>query len=236
MKWLKEIGRSEDITEIVNICADEVQRLGADRSSYHVSPSFSSLTSSDTLVIHRGFPEKWIELYRERNFGACDPVSDYVMASGSTMSWQSAIESTDLTPDQAEVATGLRAHGLLYGVGSPLFGPQGMEAYASIGFDDPAKLEDHDSIREMIIIAQAGHRRASVILQKSVETRISLSRREAEVLHWIARSKSNTDIATILGVSANTVEVYVRRLYEKLKVNDRIAATVRGLRWGLVRL
>lgn len=213
-----------------------MQRLGADRSSYHANPSYSSLTSSDTLVIQRGFPAKWIERYQQLDFRTNDPVSDFVMTSGITMSWHSAIEQQDLTPAQTKFVEEMRSHGLYHGVGSPLFGPKGMEAYAAIGFDDPEKMQDHDSIREMIIIAQAGHRRASTVLRNTVQTQVSLSKRETEVLHWIARSKSNTDIATILGVSANTVEVYVRRLYEKLKVNDRISATVRGLRWGLVKL
>lgn len=236
MKWLKAIGQSENITEIVSICADEMQKRGADRSSYHVSPSYSSLTSADTLVVHRGFPESWVDLFRERNYRACDPICEHVMASGTTMSWQATIDLQDLTPKQAEMVNELHAHGLRHGVASPLFGPSGMEAYIAIGFDDQAKLEDPDPIREMIIIAQAGHRRASAVMQKALNKQVSLSRREAEVLHWIARSKSNNDIATILGVSATTIEVYVRRLYEKLEVHDRIAATVRGLRWGLVKL
>lgn len=236
MKWLKEIGQSENITEIVSICADEIQKRGADRSSYHVSPNYSSLTSADTLIIHRGFPESFADLFREPNYRACDPICEYVMASATTMSWQTAIDQQDLTPKQAGAVKTLHAHGLRHGVASPLFGPRGMEAYIAIGFDDQAKLEDSDSIREMIIIAQAGHRRASAVMQKTLSKQVSLSKREAEVLHWIARSKSNNDIATILGVSATTIEVYVRRLYEKLDVHDRIAATVRGLRWGLVKL
>lgn len=236
MKWLKKIGRSDTITDIISICADEIQRLGADRSSYHATPGYGALPSGDALVIQRGFPGQWIDLYQQRDFRANDPVCHFVMTAGMTMSWNSAIQQQNLTPGQAAYAKEMYRHGLRHGVSSPLFGPRGMEAYAAIGFDDPARLEDPDSIREMIIIAQAGHRRASALMQKNFEAKVSLSKRETEVLHWIARSKSNTDIATILGVSANTVEVYVRRLYEKLKVNDRVAATVRGLRWGLVRL
>lgn len=236
LKWLKEIGRSETITDIFSICADEIEKLGADRSSYHCTPSYTSQVSADTLVIQRGFSRDWIDLYEKHNFRECDPIPNFVMAAGVTMTWQSAIEQQSLTQAQCEFVDALRAHGIHHGVGSPLFGQKGMEGYAAIGFDDPVKLEDQDNIREMITIVQAGHRRANIVMQNSFENKVSLSKRETEVLHWIARSKSNTDIATILGVSATTVEVYVRRLYEKLKVNDRIAATVRGLRWGLVKL
>lgn len=236
MEWLKAIGRSDVLTDIMSICADELERLGADRCSYHYTLSYTSQISADALIIQRGFPADWIALYNERNFREADPIPNFIMASGITMTWQSVLDQQALTPTQAEFADALHRHGLHHGIGTPLFGPKGMEAYAAIGFDDPEKLNDFDSIREMITIAQAGHRRANVVMQKNFENQVSLSRREKEVLHWIARSKSNTDIATILGLSVTTVEVYVRRLYEKLKVNDRIAATVRGLRWGLVKL
>lgn len=236
MKWLKKIGRSETITDIMSICADEIAALGANRSSYHCTPSYTSQISAETVVIQRGFPCDWIDLYQKRNFRECDPIPNFVMAAGFSMTWQAAIDAQVLTPEQQEFVDALHAHGLYHGIGVPLFGQKGMEAYAAIGFNDPQKLGDQDMLREMVTIFQAGHRRANTIMQKSFYAQVSLSRRETEVLHWIARSKSNTDIATILGVSATTVEVYVRRLYEKLHVNDRIAATVRGLRWGLVKL
>ncbi|WP_217272256.1 response regulator transcription factor [Sphingopyxis sp. BSNA05] len=64
----------------------------------------------------------------------------------------------------------------------------------------------------------------------------SLSNREHEVLLWIARGKSNSDIATILDISGSSVDTYVRRVFDKLNVNHRIAAILKGLHLGLVRL
>jgi DNA-binding NarL/FixJ family response regulator len=63
-----------------------------------------------------------------------------------------------------------------------------------------------------------------------------LSTRELEVLQWLARGKSNTDIAEIIGASATTVDTYVRRLFAKLAVNNRIAAVVAALTAGLITL
>ena len=52
----------------------------------------------------------------------------------------------------------------------------------------------------------------------------------------MARGKSNPDIATILGISAETVDTYVRRLYPKLGVHDRVTAVAEGIARGLVLL
>jgi DNA-binding CsgD family transcriptional regulator len=65
--------------------------------------------------------------------------------------------------------------------------------------------------------------------------RIALSERELAVLNWMGRSKSNGDIATILGISPATVDTYARRIFAKLGTNDRIASVVKGVRLGLIR-
>lgn len=64
---------------------------------------------------------------------------------------------------------------------------------------------------------------------------IDLSRRENEVLTWIARGKSSADVATILGISISSVDTYTRRIFEKMGVNDRVSAAVSGVVEGLIK-
>ncbi|HSH40359.1 MAG TPA: LuxR C-terminal-related transcriptional regulator [Chthoniobacterales bacterium] len=51
-----------------------------------------------------------------------------------------------------------------------------------------------------------------------------LTPREAEVLSWVARGKSNAEIATILQVCTKTVDKHLERIYPKLGVENRTAA------------
>lgn len=53
-----------------------------------------------------------------------------------------------------------------------------------------------------------------------------LTAREAEVLVWIARGKSNRDIGTILGLSPRTVNKHLEGIYTKLGVENRASAAV----------
>jgi DNA-binding CsgD family transcriptional regulator len=62
---------------------------------------------------------------------------------------------------------------------------------------------------------------------------VTLSRRQAECLAWTEEGKSAPDIATILGLSARTVEAYIEKACEKLGVRTRIQAVVRARRLGL---
>ncbi len=62
-----------------------------------------------------------------------------------------------------------------------------------------------------------------------------LSPREAEILQWISRGKSNSVIADILGISRHTVDTHVRRIFRKLDTSDRTTASLRAMQLGLLR-
>ena len=61
----------------------------------------------------------------------------------------------------------------------------------------------------------------------------ALTRRETEVLSWLAKGKTNRDIAEILGISRHTVSKHLEHLFEKLGVETRSAATAIAARQGL---
>ncbi len=63
-----------------------------------------------------------------------------------------------------------------------------------------------------------------------------LTARELEVLHWVAKGKSNSDIGLRLSITEGTVKFHLTNLLTKLKVSDRTQAVVIALQRGLVRL
>jgi DNA-binding NarL/FixJ family response regulator len=59
--------------------------------------------------------------------------------------------------------------------------------------------------------------------------KLGLTPRVAEVLLWVAQGKTNSDIATILGISESTVKKHLLEIFDKLSVETRSAATLRAL-------
>ncbi|HEY0967655.1 MAG TPA: response regulator transcription factor [Opitutaceae bacterium] len=65
--------------------------------------------------------------------------------------------------------------------------------------------------------------------QPAALTVLGLTSRESEVLFWIARGKSNPDIATILGAGLRTIHKHVENIFRKLGCETRAAAAVTAL-------
>lgn len=59
--------------------------------------------------------------------------------------------------------------------------------------------------------------------------RLGLTRRESEVLRWVAAGKTDRDVAQLLGCSPRTVHKHLQRVYCKLGVETRTAAVMRAL-------
>jgi len=53
---------------------------------------------------------------------------------------------------------------------------------------------------------------------------LGLSRRESEVLAWVAQGKTNSEIATILAMNLGTVKKHLASIFQKLGVETRTAA------------
>jgi len=63
-----------------------------------------------------------------------------------------------------------------------------------------------------------------------LQRRLGLTAREAEVLLWISRGKSNRDIGDILGLRPSTVTKHLEQIYIKLGVENRASAATIAVR------
>jgi DNA-binding NarL/FixJ family response regulator len=63
---------------------------------------------------------------------------------------------------------------------------------------------------------------------------VSLTKREQEVLEYIARGFSYAEIARLQGITVHTVQTYIKKLYGKLAVHSRSEAVYEANRLGLL--
>lgn len=63
-----------------------------------------------------------------------------------------------------------------------------------------------------------------------------LSPREIDILHLLARGRSNKEIAAQLGVVEGTVKIHITNIFSKLGVNDRTQALIEAVKRGIVQI
>jgi DNA-binding CsgD family transcriptional regulator len=56
---------------------------------------------------------------------------------------------------------------------------------------------------------------------------LGLSDRECEIVGWVARGKTNIEIAELLWIAPTTVRKHLENVYSKLGVHNRTAAVAR---------
>ena len=86
------------------------------------------------------------------------------------------------------------------------------------------KLVRRKGTRELTV-ARSDHK--LVLRERRVE--VDLTPREREVLAWVARGKTNAEIAELLWLAPGTVRKHLENVYPKLGVNTRTAAVARFL-------
>jgi DNA-binding CsgD family transcriptional regulator len=85
------------------------------------------------------------------------------------------------------------------------------------------------------LICRLGGRQLSVdraddaLLLEERHEEVHLTAREREVLAWVARGKTNMEIARLLWLAPSTVRKHLENVYAKLGVNTRTAAVARFL-------
>lgn len=70
--------------------------------------------------------------------------------------------------------------------------------------------------------------------QEERENIRALTTREMEILKLIVSGKTNTEIAKELMLSVHTVKTHVCSILGKMAVSDRVQASVKAIREGLV--
>jgi DNA-binding CsgD family transcriptional regulator len=65
-----------------------------------------------------------------------------------------------------------------------------------------------------------------------LQAALGLSRREAEVLFWVASGKTSAEAATILALSRRTIDKHLESIFQKLGVETRTAAS--ALAWKVL--
>jgi|GEM_PF-3143381 len=111
----------------------------------------------------------------------------------------------------------------------PVFGPYFQNAIFIVHAPFLPDRLDEKHLQLIDLVLQKAHVAIAEYESKQWEERLSLSKREEQILTLMSNGSSNRAIAEKLGISVHTINAYVRRILLKLNSKDRVTACRIGL-------
>lgn len=194
-------------------------------------------TGGNHLVEHieSNYPCAWRKRYDKERYDQIDPAVAHACASLSPLLWSDAAYDSCAQKLLREEA---RQHGLVEGVTFPVHsrnGDVGMLNLSLARSDDAARQHTRAMLNWGALLAAMTHETmARIVKDKSASQSPKLTRREAEVLRWIAEGKSNWEIARLVEITEHGVSYHVRNILLKFDVGSRHRAVARAHVFGLL--
>jgi len=224
MEAVAVINAADNVKDLIDVISSV---MSAQMFSYHHFPAIGSVGFKNLSQYYAyNVPQPALDYY-DRNIQQRDNPGIIGTFQKGQFIWLSELQFEPYVVEKNFQGACERALAVVGdGINIPLYGPKGRKGYLFITFESVTK--DNASILPYKVqaLAQIIHTRYC-LLTENMQTNAKLTPREAEVLELVSFGKTNIDIGNILQISANTVAVYVKRVFIKLNVSDRVSAAMR---------
>lgn len=179
---------------------------------------------------------EWQSKYQNNQYAFIDPTVPYCQKSTAPLLWS---EEFFRNAGAIHILEEARSYGVSHGLSISTHDWNGCKSMMSMVRDQPLDRSVHEKnhlIASARLISACVHQTGFHLLEAEDQNRIknSLTRREQEVLQWIAHGKTTWEISVIMTVSEATVAFHVKNLMRKLDVHNRQQALAVALRIGLI--
>ncbi|MBN2629680.1 MAG: autoinducer binding domain-containing protein [Rhodobacteraceae bacterium] len=223
-------GESRSAESFVTFLDQICERFELDHAAYAGTDPISG-----TVHGYANYPYDWKSHYRENGLHRIDPTLHVARRSIAPVDWSRLDRTSDFEKTFRDAHDfGITDRGLTIPVRGP-YGDIGMLSVTrGCGVDEWETL----AARVLPALQSVAVHMHDTVMRSDVLSRAlrypALSKREREILQWIAAGKSQQDIGDILGISHRTVEVHLRSGREKLYSLTTPQAVGRAIMLGLI--
>jgi LuxR family transcriptional regulator/LuxR family quorum-sensing system transcriptional regulator CciR len=226
----------EDEASLFRELSGFAANLGAELASYHVIVENLKHLNLEQGFHYHTFPQAWVDRYTQRNYFEIDPIIAACMTVREPFHWYDVGAIVKLSPEQRAYLDDMRAYGLIDGLAVPVYSNVGTAAYFGIGSMKRALALNPAEEREVMFACHQVHNRFLELRGGGSSPSNALSKRETEVLQWVARGRTNAEIARDLDISEHTVDTLLKRSFLKLAVTDRVSAVLKAVGLGAIKI
>lgn len=186
-------------------------------------------------------PEKWLQIYKAKKYAVMDPTVRYLAYAQKPFRWRDGLAAFRKDPHHRRmeiVIADAHAHGLKDGYTFPIQGRSAVLGSLVLAGNivdlSPVEISLFDAIGRKAFwrLLEIGGNGQSAENVSSIDAR--LTRREMEILQYLAEGMTSVEIGKLLKISNHTVDWYMNGLQDKLKAKNRQHAVAIAFRHGLI--
>ncbi|WP_017670075.1 LuxR family transcriptional regulator [Blastomonas sp. AAP53] len=186
------------------------------------------------------YPETWHDLFQRRDYSLTSPILAACQRRGGAIRWSDLSSIIPLTRIQREYLEEMRKMGL--GSGCTIASHMPDHPTISVHFvvEDGQDLKPRPFMLAMLIGAAAGQQARTLWQSQLPEVAVNnderLSPRQVDCIKLVARGMTSWEIASVLGISDQTVSEYLTDARRRLAVSNRAQLVLKSLKLGYFTL
>lgn len=238
--FIEKSDEAQTPEELFSVFYEAISALGYNRAIYTLITDHYSAGLSAGHGLQGNYPQDWLARYLEKNYISEDPVVQNAHLTNRPFFWDDVTKVYELNDAEQKIMDGAREAGLHNGIGVPLCGVCTELAGFGIARDYPEEITDRSVLSKIYMAATYFHQKY-LDLQAKPSVKIitgkpRLTRREREILQWVANGKTDDEIGVILNISRRTVRWNIEKIYGKFDTSNKTVALTKALRHGLIQL
>lgn len=199
--------------------------------------------ASDTLssILAGDWPERWSQVYAAKKYLLIDPTVRYLGQTHRPFRWRDGLAAYRRDPHlrrMEQMMADAAHHGLQDGYIFPVHGRNGLLGSMSIGGQpvdlSPVEMSLFEAVARKAFWRLLELRDEAEAFDGATIVDTPLTRRELEILHYLADGLTSMEISKLLTISNHTVDWYMNGLQDKLKAKNRQQAVALAFRHGLI--
>nr|WP_210282885.1 LuxR family transcriptional regulator [Rhizobium sp. BK049] len=187
------------------------------------------------------WPEQWLQIYAAKKYVRIDPMVRFLAHAQRPFRWRESMAAFDGDVHQRrmeQMMVDAFGHGLEDGYLFPIHGRNGILGSLSLGGKpidlSPVEIALLEAVARKTFWRLLDLKGEAEALEAVLPTETPLTRREMEILHYLAEGMTSMEISKMLKISNHTVDWYMNGLQAKLKAKNRQQAVALAFRHGLL--
>lgn len=235
LSYLEKLNEALTIDDVWAVHVAEMAECGFDRLIYGFTRNRTTHSFGDRedLLILTNHSDAYISKFVDGGMYFNAPMVKWAAENVGACSWSwMAANAESLTPSEREVVQYNKSMGLTAGysisfkeISSRAKGAIGLVAKAGVSQDE-VDARWAEIGREIVQMNNVAHLKMIGLPYSTL--RRPLTSRQREVLEWVGDGKTTQDIATIMGLTAATIEKHLRLARDALEVETTAQAVLKA--------